>query len=79
MDVNIAEAKADLSNLVHLVETGREETIWICRYNKRVAKIEGCRQTPVINRIGIAKGKLKSPQDLDRDNAAIEQLFGDDL
>lgn len=79
MDVNIAEAKTELSNLVRLVENGREDTIWICRYNKRVAKIVSCNDTPVSHRIGIAKGKLKSPKDLDQDNAKIEELFGGSL
>lgn len=79
MDVNIAEAKSDLSNLVRMVESGREDTIWICRYNKRVAKIVSCREKPVSNRIGIAKGKLKSPETLDMDNSRIEELFGGNL
>lgn len=38
MNVNIVEAKAEFSKLVRLVETGREDVIWICRYNKPVAK-----------------------------------------
>lgn len=79
MDVNIAEAKTDLSRLIRMVESGREETIWICRYNKRVAKIVSCKEPPVSKRIGVAKGKLKSPKDLDMDNARIEELFGGDL
>lgn len=78
MDVNIAEAKTNLSNLVRMVESGREETIWICRYNKRVAKIVSCKEPPVVNRIGVAKGKIKSPQNLDMDNDKIEELFGAD-
>ncbi len=32
--------------------------------------------TPVSKRIGVAKGKLKSPDDLDRDNEEIAKLFG---
>lgn len=79
MDVNIAEAKTDLSNLIRMVESGREQTIWICRYNKRVAKIVKANDAPVKNRIGVAKGKLKSPKDLDRDNDKIAELFGGSL
>jgi hypothetical protein len=33
-------------------------------------------EKPVSKRIGIAKGKLKTPVDLDRDNTEIEALFG---
>lgn len=79
MDVNIAEAKTNLSSLLRMVESGRENTIWICRYNKRVAKIVSCNNPPVSKRIGVAKGKLKSPKDLDMDNAKIAELFGGDL
>ena len=31
---------------------------------------------PVSKRIGAAKGKLKSPKDLDQDNETISGLFG---
>lgn len=79
MDVNIAEAKTDLSKLIRMVEDGREDVIWICRYDKRVAKLTGVNSTPVSNRLGIAKGKLKSPEDLDMDNDKIADLFGGTL
>lgn len=76
MDINIAEAKTELSKIVRLVETGDEEVVWICRYNKRVAKITGVQDKSVSQRIGIAKGKLKSPENLDMDNDKIADLFG---
>lgn len=79
MDVNIADAKKDLSKLVHMIEDGQEDTIWICRYNKRVAKIIGCEKVPVTNRIGIAKGKFKETDNFDKDNPLIEKLFGGEL
>lgn len=79
MDVNIAEAKTELPKLVHLIENGSEDVIWICRYNKRVAKLVRCNEVPLSNRIGIAKGKLKSPEDLDIDNDTIADLFGGTL
>ena len=34
---------------------------------------------PVSRRIGIAKGRLKTPEDLDRDNEEIVALFGGKL
>ena len=57
MQVNILEAKTNLSNLVRLIETGKEERI-------------------IIKRIGVAKGKLKSPDDLDQYNDEIAGMFG---
>ena len=74
--VNILEAKTDFSNLIRLIETGKEDKIIVARYGKPVAKIVIYDEVPVSNRIGIAKGKLKSPEDLDKYNDEIEELFG---
>lgn len=79
MQVNILEAKTNLSNLVRLVEMGKEENIIIARYGKPVVKMVLCNDAPVSKRIGIAKGKLKSPKDLDRYNDEIFGMFGDTL
>ena len=76
MQVNILEAKTRLSNLVRLIETGEEEQVIIARYGKPVVKMTVYNEKPVSKRIGIAKGKLKTPVDLDRDNAEIEAMFG---
>ena len=38
MQVNILEAKTELSKLIRLIETGREDQIIIARYGKPVAK-----------------------------------------
>ena len=76
MQVNILEAKTNLSNLVRLIETGKEERIIIARYGKPVVKMVVYNDAPVTKRIGVAKGKLKSPVDLDRHNDEIAELFG---
>ena len=76
MQVNILEAKTNLSNLVRLIETGKEERIIIARYGKPVVKMVVYNDTPVSKRIGVAKGRLKSPVDLDRHNDEIAELFG---
>ena len=39
MQVNILEAKTELSKLIRLIETGREDQIIIARYGKPVAKM----------------------------------------
>ena len=75
MQVNILEAKTDLSKLIHLLESKREDAIIVARYGKPVARITLYQETPVSNRIGIAKGKFKSPVDFDRDNAAIAEML----
>jgi len=79
MQVNILEAKTNLSNLVKLIETGKEERIIIARYGKPVAKLVACNEAPVSKRIGVAKGKLKSPENLDQYNDEIAEMFGGTL
>ena len=76
MQVNILEAKTNLSNLVRMVEMGQEERIIIARYGKPVVKMVPYNDVPVSKRIGVAKGKLKSPDDLDKYNAEIAEMFG---
>ena len=79
MQVNILEAKTNLSNLVRLMETGKEDRIIIARYGKPVVKMVLYNDAPVSKRIGVAKGKLKSPEDLDQHNDEIAAMFGGTL
>lgn len=76
MQINIPEAKTDLSKLIRLIETGQEERIIIARHGKPVAEMKVYRQGSVSKRIGIAKGKLKSPDNLDQYNDEIAEMFG---
>jgi len=48
----------------------------IARYGESAVKMTAYNETQVSKRIGVAKGKLKSPDDLDRDNEEIAKLFG---
>lgn len=75
MQVNVLEAKTDFSKLIRLLESQREERIVVARAGKPVVQITLYKKPPVANRIGIAKGKFKSPVDFDRDNAEIAALF----
>ena len=79
MQVNTLEAKTNLSKLVRLVENGEEDMIAIARYGKPVVKIVTFNDVPVSKRIGVAKGKLKSPEDLDQYNDEIAAIFGGTL
>ena len=65
MQVNILEAKTELSRLIRLVETGKEESVIIARYGKPVVKLTPYTDVPVNKRIGVAKGKLKVPVNLE--------------
>lgn len=76
MQVNILEAKTELSKLIRLIETGKEDQIIIARYGRPVVKMTVYHDTPASKRIGIAKGRLKSPDDLDQDTEEIARLFG---
>lgn len=77
MQVNILEAKTELSKLIKLIETGKEDHIIIARYGKPVVKMTVYNDTPVSRRIGIAKGKIQAPDDLDQYNEEIVRLFGE--
>lgn len=79
MQVNMFEAKNNLSNLVKMIETGKESMIIIARYGKPIVKMIAYQEKPASARIGAAKGKLKSPKDLDQHNDEIAVLFGGGL
>lgn len=76
MQVNILEAKTELSKLIRLLETGKEDHIIVARHGKPVVKMTVYNDAPVSKRIGAARGRLKSPDDLDRYNDEIRLLFG---
>ena len=71
-------AKADLSELVKLIESGQETQIVLERDGKPVAKIEGCPDEPDGRHVilGYAKGKLKYPDDINAFDDEIAELFG---
>ena len=76
MQVNILEAKTKLSDLVRKVETGEEESVIISRRGRPIAKLVMYRDSPLSKRIGVAKGRLRSPEDLDQYNDEIASMFG---
>ncbi len=79
MRVSVLEAKTHLSEYMKLLESGQEEQITIERYGKPAAKLVMFKDVPASKRIGVAKGKLKSPKDLDKFNDEIAVLFGGDV
>lgn len=77
--VNIMEAKNDLSNLVHLLETHQEEIILIARDGTPVVEMKLAKRKPASKRIGVAKGKLHVPNDFNKWDSEITDMFGDTL
>lgn len=75
LQVNVIEAKTDLSKLIRLLESNREDEIRVARNGKPVVKITAIEKKPVSNRIGIAEGKFTMPDDFDADNEYIASLF----
>ncbi len=75
MQVNILEAKTDFSKLIRILESKKEDSITVARNGKPVVKITLINETPVENRIGIAKGKFTIHGDFDKDNAELADLL----
>ena len=78
MQVNIFEAKTDLSKLIRLLETSQEESITIARYGKPVAKLVPYEKK---NRyiFGVAAGNPDldiSLEELNSMNDEILKMFG---
>ena len=73
--VNMLEAKSNLSRLVEAVESGRESEIIIARNGRPAARLVPIQAPPAGQRIGVAKGLFAVPDDIDADNATIEDLF----
>ncbi len=75
MQVNVADAKRDLSKLIRLLETQREDSITVARNGHPVVKMQRIDDKPVANRIGLAKGKFKAPEDFDANNDEITKML----
>ena len=75
MQVSVYEAGMDFPKLIHMLESRREEAIIVSRSGKPVAKITLYDENQASCRIGIAKGKFKSPIDLDVDNDEIADML----
>lgn len=74
--VNMLEAKTELSKLVKMLETYREDVIYIARDGKPVVMMTLIPQQEAKSRFGAAKGVLKMPDAFDDWDNEIEDLFG---
>ena len=75
--VNMLDAKTSLSRLVHDLETGGAEEFIIARNGRPAARLVPLHAsgTDRARRIGVAKGRFKVPDDIDRDAAEVAHLF----
>lgn len=74
--VNMLEAKSTLSQLVASIEGGVAREIVIARNGRPAAKLVPVDAAPAGPRIGVAKGRIAVPDDIDGSNEAVAQLFG---
>lgn len=77
--VNVHEAKTNLSKLIDAVESGREAEVVIARNGRPSVRIvpldhiKPAQRKPFV--FGLAKGAIQLPDDFDRDNELIQDLF----
>ncbi len=73
--INMLEAKTNLSRLVDAIARGAEREIVIARNGKPAARLVPMADSPVEQRIGIARGLFEVPDDIDTHNAEVAGLF----
>lgn len=73
--VNVFQAKTELSRLIASLEAGVEEEIVIARNGKPVAKLTLWEGVGAERRIGAASGRFRVPDDFDADDEIIAGLF----
>lgn len=73
--VNMLQAKSSLSRLVEEVENGKLREVIIARNGRPAARLVPIEAAPAAKRIGIARGKIKVPDDIDKHNAEVARLF----
>ncbi len=77
--VNVLEAKNELSRLIRLLETKEEDHIIIARNGVPVVQMVLYPQPPGKPRIGTAKGKIRYPDDIHLYDDEVAELFGGEL
>ncbi len=77
--INMLEAKTDLSKWVKKLENKEEDVVILARAGKPIAQITLIPQKPVRKRIGVAKGKFTIPDEFDKWDSEIADMFGDKL
>jgi len=77
--VNMLEAKSDLSKLVKLLESKQEEVVYLARNGSAVVQMTLIPEKPVNKRIGVAEGKFNVSDDFDKWDKEVEDMFGGEM
>jgi prevent-host-death family protein len=73
--INVHEAKTTLSKILDQLERGEIEDITIARNGRPVAVLSPAPKVDASKRIGSAMGLFVVPDDINRENPAIEIMF----
>ena len=73
--INILDAKNNLSKLILSLEKRESDSITIARNGKPVAKLTLIDTKDAMPRIGVAKGKFAVPDNFDWCNDEIAEMF----
>lgn len=79
IQVNMLEAKTNLSKLVKMLETKQENVIYLARNGTPVVQMTLIPQKPAGKRIGAAEGKFSVPDEFDLWDKEVEDMFGGEL
>lgn len=77
--VNMLEAKSDLSKLVKLLESKQEEVIYLARNGTAIVQMTLIPKKSANRRIGVAEGKFKVPDEFDKWDKEVEDMFGGEI
>lgn len=77
--VNMLEAKSDLSKLVKILESQQEDVIYLARNGTPVAQLTLIPKKNAEKRIGVAEGKFKIPDEFSAWDKEVEDMFTESL
>ena len=77
--VNVFEAKNELSRLIRLLETKQEDHIIIARNGVPVVQMVLYPQRNEGSKIGTARGKFTCPEDINEFDDEVMEMFGGEL
>jgi len=73
--VSLFDAKTHLSRLVEDLVSGKQHQVVISRHGKPVVRMEPIHTPDTSKRIGLARGRFKVPDDIDKSNPLVAALF----
>lgn len=75
MQVDMFQAKSDLSKLVELLESNKEEVIYLTDNGEPVVQMTLIKKKKNVKRIDVAEGKFKVPEEFDSWDSEVEEMF----